>query len=75
MAVDKLEQTGQQDVALANDTESEQRESCSRIFSTDKSWSSFIFNAFSYFSLYSLNSQKPFLNSVTVSGKSYQNII
>lgn len=25
MAVDKLEQTGQQDVALANDTESEQR--------------------------------------------------
>lgn len=37
MAVDKLEQTEQQDVALANDTESEQRGSCSRIFSTDKS--------------------------------------
>lgn len=32
MAVDKLEQTGQQDVALANDTESEQRGSCFHIF-------------------------------------------
>lgn len=37
MTVDKLEQARQQDVALANDTESEQRGSCSRIFSTDKS--------------------------------------